>query len=77
MPAQAEAYRQAAGACVAIEACRSIPFWGVSGRRLWSLSARSFKGFGSALLLDEAYGFKPAYGRMRQAIESADKGESS
>jgi len=48
---------------------RSIRFWGVTDRHSWIPSAGSFKGFGSALLLDEAFGFKPAYKGVQQALE--------
>ena len=68
--AQAETYRDVVGACVAVEACRSITFWGFTDRHSWVASAGAFAGFGSALLLDEAYGFKPAYQGVREALEN-------
>jgi endo-1,4-beta-xylanase len=67
--AQAETYREVVGACVAVEACRSITFWGVTDRHSWIESAGLFRGFGSALLLDEAYEAKPAYHSVRHALE--------
>jgi endo-1,4-beta-xylanase len=68
--AQAETYRDVIGACVSVAACRSITFWGVTDSHSWIASAGSFAGFGSALLLDEAYGFKPAYQGVREALEN-------
>jgi endo-1,4-beta-xylanase len=67
--AQAETYRDVVGACVAVQACRSITFWGVTDSHSWIASTASFAGFGSALLLDEAYGYKPAYQGVRDALE--------
>lgn len=67
---QAATYREVIGACVSVAACRSITFWGVTDLHSWIASAGSFAGFGSALLLDEAYGFKPAYQGVREALES-------
>jgi endo-1,4-beta-xylanase len=65
---QAETYREVIGACVSVEACRSITFWGVSDSHSWIAASGSFAGFGSALLMDEAYGFKPAYHGVREAL---------
>jgi endo-1,4-beta-xylanase len=66
---QAETYREVIGACVSVEACRSITFWGVSDSHSWIATSGSFVGFGSALLMDEAYGFKPAYQGVHEALE--------
>jgi endo-1,4-beta-xylanase len=69
LQAQAETYRDVVAACVAVAACRSITFWGVTDSHSWIASTASFAGFGSALLLDEAYGYKPAYQGVRDALE--------
>jgi endo-1,4-beta-xylanase len=69
LEAQAETYRDVVAACVAVQACGSITFWGVNDSHSWIASTASFAGFGSALLLDEAYGFKPAYQGVRDALE--------
>ncbi len=69
LAAQAETYRDVVGACLSVEACRSITFWGVTDAHSWIPTAGLFQGFGSALLLDEAYGFKPAYAGVQQALE--------
>lgn len=72
LKAQADTYRQVVGACVAVEACRSITFWGVTDRHSWIPEAGLFRGYGAALLLDEAYGFKPAYTGVQQALEGGE-----
>jgi endo-1,4-beta-xylanase len=69
LAAQAATYREVIGACVSVEACRSITFWGVSDSHSWIATSGSFVGFGSALLMDEAYGFKPAYQGVHEALE--------
>ncbi len=63
---QADTYREVVGACVSVAACRSITFWGVSDSHSWI--AGTFAGFGSALLLDESYGHKPAYQGVQEAL---------
>jgi endo-1,4-beta-xylanase len=68
LQAQADTYREVIGACVSVSACRSITFWGVSDSHSWIAASGSFEGYGSALLLDEAYGAKPAYQGVREAL---------
>jgi endo-1,4-beta-xylanase len=68
LAAQADTYRDVVNACVAVAACRSITFWGVTDSHSWIPAAGAFAGFGSALLLDEAYGYKPAYQGVSEAL---------
>jgi endo-1,4-beta-xylanase len=70
LAAQAAIYSEVVGACVAVNACRSITFWGVTDSHSWVASNNAFEGFGSALLLDEGYGFKPAYRGVRETLEA-------
>jgi endo-1,4-beta-xylanase len=52
--AQADAYRRAVGACVAVPRCTGVTVWGVTDKYSW-------RSGGTPLLFDAAYAKKPAY----------------
>jgi endo-1,4-beta-xylanase len=63
---QARTYQQAAQTCVAARNCTALVTWGFTDRYSWIPG--SFKGWGSALLLDETYNPKPAYHALADAL---------
>lgn len=67
--AQAAAYRRLARACVAVERCTGITFWGLDDGDSWI--PEFFPGNGHALLLDAELQPKPAYAAVREALATA------
>lgn len=66
LDAQAVAYRRITGACLAVERCRGITFWGLDDGDSWI--PEFFPGTGHPLLLDEQLAPKPAYTAVRAAL---------
>lgn len=66
LEAQAVAYRRIVEACLAVERCRSITFWGLDDGDSWI--PEFFPGSGHALLIDEDLRPKPAYEAVRRAL---------
>ncbi len=66
LDAQTKAYGDIVGACLAVSACDAIVVWGITDSESWI--PNTFKGFGQALLFDGAYGKKPAYFSVLNAL---------
>jgi endo-1,4-beta-xylanase len=66
LAAQAQAYRRAVAACLAVERCRSITVWGFTDAYSWIPAG--FPGWGAATLLDAQYAAKPAYTAVRDTL---------
>jgi GH35 family endo-1,4-beta-xylanase len=68
LAAQAQAYRSAVAACLAVERCRSITVWGFTDAHSWIPAG--FPGWGAAALLDAQYAAKPAYTAVHDTLTS-------
>jgi endo-1,4-beta-xylanase len=63
---QAEIVFEIVGACLAVEACDAVTFWGFTDLHTW-IDAQFGPGL-QPLLFDEYYQRKPAYGALRDAL---------
>jgi len=63
---QGEIYREITGACLAVEACQALTFWGFTDRYSWLDAA--FRPGLVPLPLDQDYGRKPAYFAVRDSL---------
>lgn len=63
---QAAVYRRLVETCRAVPRCRSITVWGFTDRHSWI--PESSPGYGSATLLDDDLGPKPAYRAFSRAL---------
>jgi endo-1,4-beta-xylanase len=63
---QAELYRRATAACLAVSRCVSLTVWGFTDAHSWVPS--TLPGWGAATLLDEQYGEKPAYAQVHATL---------
>jgi endo-1,4-beta-xylanase len=63
---QARTYQRIAESCLAARNCTALVTWGLSDRYSWIPG--QFPGWGSALLLDEAFQPKPAYHALADAL---------
>jgi endo-1,4-beta-xylanase len=66
---QADIYRKIAAACLAYRGCTAIQTWGFTDKYSW-IGSHSKHTQGAALLFDRDYRAKPAYGALRNALES-------
>ena len=66
---QADIYRQITAACLAYRGCTAIQTWGFTDKYSW-IGSHSKHTQGAALLFDRDYRAKPAYGALRNALES-------
>jgi endo-1,4-beta-xylanase len=66
---QADIYRQIAAACLSRPGCTAIQTWGFTDKYSW-IGSHSKHTQGAALLFDRDYRAKPAYGALRNALES-------
>lgn len=67
---QAERYRTATAACLAVRRCVSLTVWGFTDAHSWVPSA--IPGYGAAHLLDESYQPKPAYDAVHATLADRD-----
>jgi len=63
---QADDYAAVASACVSVRGCTGITTWGIHDAESWVPG--TFPGFGSALLFDDQWAAKPAYGAVVRAL---------
>jgi endo-1,4-beta-xylanase len=66
--AQAKVYGEITRLCVEQPACKAWQIWGFTDKHSWI--PQFYKGHGWALLWDENYQKKPAYGAVREALKS-------
>lgn len=59
-------YSNVVGACMAVTACAGVTIWGFTDRYSWVPD--TFNGQGQALIYDENYNAKPAYGAVHSAL---------
>jgi len=65
---QADIYRDLAAACLRYSGCTAIQTWGFTDKYSW-IGSHSGHKQGAALLFDQHYRPKPAYGALRQALQ--------
>jgi endo-1,4-beta-xylanase len=66
---QANDYGTVFRACLAVQACQGVTIWGITDRYSWVPG--TFPGQGAALVWDENYAPKPAYGAIYTALGGA------
>jgi endo-1,4-beta-xylanase len=66
---QAAAYQVVLRACLAVPRCKAVTTWGVSDKASWIPGFHT--GFGRALLFDDQYAGKPAYGSLLSYLAAA------
>jgi endo-1,4-beta-xylanase len=66
---QADIYREIAAACLTHPGCTAIQTWGFTDKYSW-IGSHSKHTQGAALPFDRDYRAKPAYGALRNALES-------
>ena len=69
---QAEWYRTALEACLAVEDCNSFTVWGVLDEHSWV--PNTFPGYGDALTMEGDYERKPAYDALQEALVRSQPG---
>lgn len=65
---QGHVYGDLVRTCRAVKRCRAITVWGFTDRHSWIPA--SSPGYGTATLLDDAYGVKPAYTAFQDALRA-------
>ncbi|KAK5999707.1 hypothetical protein QM012_005113 [Aureobasidium pullulans] len=71
LKAQADAYARVVQSCINVKKCVGITVWGVSDKYSWIPGV--FPTEGAALLWDENFNKKPAYGSVLKTIQSFRK----
>ena len=69
---QANVYREIGEVCLAHPGCTAMQTWGFTDKYSW-IGSHSRHRLGAALLFDEQYRPKPAYGGMRELLEQGRK----
>ncbi|MFC6087933.1 endo-1,4-beta-xylanase [Saccharothrix lopnurensis] len=68
---QADYYQRTLDACLKVDDCNSFTIWGFTDRYSWV--PVFFEGEGSATVMTEDFGRKPAYHALRTTLEKAGK----
>jgi endo-1,4-beta-xylanase len=71
---QAQVYRRAVNACLAVPRCVSVTVWGFTDAHSWIPAA--YSGYGAADLLDETLRAKPAYDTVHTALATTQRSAS-
>ncbi|MFE6366015.1 endo-1,4-beta-xylanase [Streptomyces sp. NPDC057806] len=66
---QADYYQRALSACLAVEDCNSFTIWGFTDKYSWV--PVFFQGEGSATVMTEDFGRKPAFHALRSTLQAA------
>jgi len=66
---QADIYHEIANACLSHPGCTAVQTWGFTDKYSW-IGSHSKHTQGAALPFDREYRAKPAYGALRNALES-------
>ncbi|MGY1583576.1 endo-1,4-beta-xylanase [Streptomyces sp. MN13] len=66
---QAEYYQRALSACLAVEGCNSFTIWGFTDKYSWV--PVFFEGEGSATVMTDDFGRKPAFYALRDTLKGA------
>lgn len=68
-------YSNVVEACMAVTACAGVTIWGFTDRYSWVPD--TFNGQGQALIYDENYNAKPAYGAVHDALGGGNGGDDT